>query len=175
MESVVKAIEYKSNVEVINVVGNVSISVNEFVQKGEVKRLPKEFEQGIVITGIRLSSYNQNQTSGLITNTDFASIVNIYGKPVFKQIPFKAFFKQVYSENVSGDKLSLFMSIPGGADYFFDYGMTKNDGQLKIYTGDADLNNAINEMKEDKRKSKNFSYEISTNSGLMSIFKQLFE
>lgn len=148
---------------------------NEFIQKGEVKRLPKELEQSIVITGIRLSSYNRDQVSGLITNTDFASIVNTYGKPVFKQVPLKAFFKQVYSENVSGDKLSLFMSIPGGADYFFDYGMTKNDGLLKVYTGDPDLNNAINEMKEDKRKSKNFKYEVSTNSALMSIFKQLFE
>ncbi len=148
---------------------------NEFVQKGEVKRLPKEFEQSIVITGLRLKSYHQNQTNGLITSTDFASVVNVFGMPVFKQIPTKAFFKQTYSENVSGDKLSLFMSVPGGVDYFLDYGMTKSDGLLNIYTGDADLNNAINEMKEDKRKSKNFKYEISTNSGLMSIFKQLFE
>jgi hypothetical protein len=148
---------------------------NEFIQKGEVRRLPKEFEQSIVITGIRLKSYNQNQASGLITTSETASLVNMYGKPVFKQVPLKAFFKQVYSDNVSGDRLNLFMSVPGGADYFFDYGMTKNDGLLKIYTGDADLNNAVNEIKEDKRKSKNFKYEISTNSGLMSIFKQLFE
>ena len=148
---------------------------NEFVQKGEVKRLPKEFDQSIVITGLRLKSYSQNQMNGLITSTDFASVVNIFGKPVFKQVPLKAFFKQTYSENVSGDKLSLFMSIPAGADYFFDYGMTKSEGLLYIYTGDADLNNSINEMKEDKRKSKNFKYEISTNSGLMSIFKLLFE
>lgn len=148
---------------------------NDFVQKGEVKRFPKELEQSIILTGIRLSSYGKNQTNGLITNTDFASIVNIYGKTVFKQVPLKAFFKQVYSENASGDKLSLFISLPGASDYFLDYGMTKNEGLLKIYTGDADLNNAINEMKEDKRKSKNFKYEISTNSGLMSIFKQLFE
>lgn len=148
---------------------------NEFVQKGEVKKLPKEFEQSIVITGVRLMSYSNNQMNGLITNTDYASIVNIFGKPVFKQVPMKAFFKQSYSENVSGDRLSLFFSIPGGADYFLDYGMTKSDGLLKIYTGDADLNNSIGEMKEDKLKSKNFKYEISTNSGLMSIFKQLFE
>lgn len=148
---------------------------NEFIQKGEVKRMPKEFEQSIVITGIRLKSYNQNQSSGLITTTETASIVNMYGRPVYKQVPLKAFFKQVYSDNISGDRLSLFMGIPGMADYFFDYGMTKNDGLLKIYTGDADLNNAVNEIKEDKRKSKNFKYEISTNSGLMSIFKQLFQ
>lgn len=148
---------------------------DDYIQKNEVKKVPKELEQGIVITGIKLISYNKDQMSGLITNTESAAIVNMYDKVVFKYVPMKAFFKQVYSENQSGDKFNLLLSIPGGADYFFDYGMTKNDGLLQIYTGDKELEVGITAIKEDKRKSKNFKYDSTTNSALLSIFMRLFE
>lgn len=150
---------------------------NDYIQKNEVRKLPRELEQGIVITGIRLSSYNNNdsQISGLITNVESAAIVNIYDKPVFKYVPMKAFFKQVYSENPGGDKFGLYFSIPGGSDYFLDYGMTKKDGLLQVYTTDKDLESGITAIKEDKRKSKNFKYDPTTNSALLSIFMRLFE
>lgn len=150
---------------------------SDFIQKGEVKKIPRELEQGIVITGIRLSSYNNanNQINGLITSTEYASIVNVFDKSVFKQVPAKAFFKQVYSENASGDKFNLLINVPGGSDYFFDYGMTKKEGLLQVYTSDSDLQNGITALKEDKRKSKNFKYDISLNTGLLSIFTRLFE
>lgn len=151
---------------------------DDYVQKGEVKRLPKELESGIVITGIRLSSYDRpdlNQTKGLITNVESAAIVNIFDKTVFKYVPFKAFYQQVYSENVSGDKFGLYISVPGGSDYFLDYAVTKKDGLLTVYTTDKDLESGINAMKEDKRKSKNFKYESTSNSAFLGIFMRLFE
>lgn len=148
-----------------------------YIQEGEVKKVPKELEQGIVITGIRLSSYNSSETqrTGLITNVESAAIVNIFDKPVFKYVPAKAFFKQAYSENPSGDGFGLYLSIPGGYDYYFDYAMVKKDGTLNIYTGDKELEAGITAIKEDKRKTKNFRYDPSTNSALLSIFMRLFE
>ncbi len=148
-----------------------------YVQEGEVKKVPKELEQGIVITGIKLSSYSNSdlQKTGLITNTESAAIVNIFDKPVFKYVPAKAFFKQVYSENPSGDGFGLYLTIPGGYDYYFDYAMVKKDGLLQIYTGDKELEAGITAIKEDKRKMKNFKYDPTTNSALLSIFMRLFE
>lgn len=146
-----------------------------YVQEGEVKRVPKELEQGIVVTGIRLSSYNRDQVAGLITNTESAAIVNIFDKPVFKYVPAKSFFKQSYSENPSGDKFQFLWSIPGGYDYYFDYAMTRKDGLLQIYTTDKELEGGITAIKEDKRKAKNFKYDPTTNSALLSIFMRLFE
>ncbi len=67
------------------------------------------------------------------------------------------------------------MSIPGGSDYYLDYSMIKKDGLLQIYTSDKELEASITAMKEDKRKVKNFKYESSTNSALLSIFMRLFE
>lgn len=148
---------------------------NEMLQKGVVKNLPKEMEDGIVITGIRLRSYYDGLNNGLKTSVSNAAIVNIYNQPVFKQIPFKAFFKQVYSGNISGDKFQLDIDIPGLGQYFLDYGIEKKDGTLQIYTTDSDLQSSINSMKDDKRKSKNFFYKISENSGLMSTFMRIFQ
>jgi hypothetical protein len=52
--------------------------------------------------------------------------------------------------------------------------MTKKDGDLKIISGDAEFCSAINGIKEDKRKSKNFKYEISTQRVYLSKFLRLF-
>lgn len=150
----------------------------EFTQKGDVKKLPKELDGSIIITGLRLSSYNNPslQTSGLITTTDFASVVSIYDKVVFRQVPLKAFFKQVHPDATTGDKFDLYISNPGGADYLFDYGYNnKKEGLLQIYSNDSDFESALSSLKEDKRKTKNFKYELTPNSGLLSIFMRLFE
>jgi ABC-type uncharacterized transport system ATPase subunit len=52
--------------------------------------------------------------------------------------------------------------------------MTKKDGVMKIKSGDTAFNDALNELKEDKRKSKNFLYEPTTNSVYLSKFMELF-
>jgi hypothetical protein len=147
---------------------------NELVQKGFVKNVMKEFEDGIVITGIQLKSNYDGLNNGLITSVNSASIVNILNKSVNKQIPFKAFFKQSYSGNISGDKLQFELDIPGGKHYFFDYGMEKKEGTLQIYSNDNDFNESILLLKAEKKKYKNFSYDTTENSGIMSSFMRLF-
>jgi hypothetical protein len=90
-----------------------------------------------------------------------------------RQIYFKAFFEQVYSQN--GDHFIIQMEIPGGPNYLMNYKMIKNDGLLSIVTNDSEVQSALNALKEDKRKSKNFLYEISTNSVFLGQITRLFE
>ncbi len=149
----------------------------EYVQEGKVKKLPSGLEKSITITGLRLSSYNNDRWQdykGLITDVESAVLVNIYGKPVMKYVPLKAFFQQTYS-GARNDKFNLYINIPGGLDYYMNYEMQKKDGTLKIKTGDKELEAAINEIKEDKRKKRNFKYEMTTQSVLLSKFMALFE
>ncbi|NVK66451.1 MAG: hypothetical protein HWE22_17800 [Flavobacteriales bacterium] len=149
----------------------------EYVQEGKVKRLPNGLENTMTITGIRLSSYDseRNPERGLITNVESAVLVGIYGKPIMKYIPLKAFFQQTYSGGNS-DAFTISMSIPGGGDYFFNYKMEgKKDGTLNILTGDGEFSAAINEIKEDKRKKRNFNYQITTNSVYKAQLMRLFE
>lgn len=149
----------------------------EFVQDGKVKKFPKELESALTITNIRLKSFESsrlNNYKGFITTTESAAIVSIFGKPVMKQIPTKGFFQQVYSGGRS-DKFTLYMHIPGGAGYVFDYQMTKKDGVLEIKTGDSVMNEGLEGMKEEKRKKKNFLYQKATNGGAMTKLNMLFE
>ena len=149
----------------------------EFVQEGKVKKMPDGLKNTMTFTGIRLSSYdhNRNDERGLITNVESAVLVSMYGQPVMKYVPLKAFFMQSYS-GLRSDRFMTSMSIPAGPDYFFHYKMDgKKDGMLSILTGDGEFSAIINAIKEDKRKKRNFNYEISTQSIFRAQFMRLFE
>ena len=64
---------------------------------------------------------------------------------------------------------------PGGLDYFMNYQMTQKDGVLRIKSGDSEFSAAVNAIKEDKRKKKNFKYEMTTNSAFLAKFMRLYE
>jgi hypothetical protein len=148
---------------------------SKYVIDGTVKKIPDGLNKTFTFTGIRLSSFdNGNQTTGLITNVQSAVLVNIYGKPVLKYVPFRAFFQQIYSGG-GGDKFSLLIDIPGGRDYLMSYSMSKKLGTMRILTGDMELNSALTEMKEDKRKIKNFKYEATSSSIFRKNLLDLFE
>lgn len=141
----------------------------------KIKRVPDALEKSIVITGVRLNSFTKTgiQERGLLSSVDGAAIVNMYGKPVMRQIMFKGFFQQIYSQN--GDGFTMQWQVPGAADYVFSYKMVKQDGTLYIISNDTELTGAINAMKEDKRKSKNFVYEVSNNQVFLAKLLGLFE
>lgn len=146
----------------------------DYTIKGEIKKVPKELENSIVITGLRLTSNSNNPNiKGLKTNVESAILVNVYDKAVTKYVPLHAFFQQKYSGALGGDKFGLLIDLPGGLDYFFDYTMAKKDGVLEIVTGDAELSSGISSMKDDKLKTKNFSYKLGQNS-LKTVFNNLF-
>lgn len=147
---------------------------SKYTIDGEVKKVPKALEKSITVTGIRLSSFaSDDQRVGLITNVKSAVLVNMYGQPVMKYVPYSAFFQQIYSGG-GGDKFAQYINIPGGRDYFMDYSMTKKDGTLRIKTGDMELSGALTELKEDKRKSKGFLYEATNNTVYLMKFMDLF-
>ena len=149
---------------------------SDYTIKGEIKKLPEQLETAMTITGLRLSSYDKmsSQEKGLITNVKSAVLVNIFEKPIMKYVPMRAFFQQIYSEN-GGDRFGLQIEIPGGYDYYFDYSMTKKEGDMRIITADPDFNTAVDAIKEDKRKTKNFKFEGTTQQVYLSKFLRLFE
>ncbi len=148
---------------------------SDYTIKGEIKKLPSELETAFIVTGLKLYSFSSGnfQERGLITETDNAYLLNFFETPILKQVPVKAFFQQTYSGAMS-DKYGIWFNLPAGLDYYFDYQMVKKDGQLRILSGDAEFNNAIAGLKDDKRKSKNFVYEIVTNRVYLTKFLRYF-
>ena len=70
---------------------------------------------------------------------------------------------------------NLLIDIPGGMNYFMHYSMQKKDGTLLISSGDVELNSAIGEMKDDKKKTKNFKFDSTSNSIYKNKFMEVFE
>jgi hypothetical protein len=140
----------------------------------KIKRVPDALENAIVVTGVRLSSITKTgEERGLLTSVQSAAIVNFYGKPVMKQIIFRGFFEQIYSQN--GDHFAVQLSVPGAADYLLDYSMQRKEGILNIISSDSELTAALNGIKEDKRKTKDFRYTVATNSVFLAKLMRLFE
>ena len=149
---------------------------SDYTIKGEIKKLPEQIETAITVTGLRLTSYDKisSQEKGLITNYKSAVLVNIFEKPIMKYVPMRAFFQQIYSEN-GGDRFGLQIEISAGYDYYFDYSMAKKEGDMRIVTADPDFNTAVNAIKEEKRKTKNFKFESTSAQVYLSKFLRLFE
>lgn len=153
-------------------------AADEFKSKytidGTVKRVPEALEKSITFSGIRLTSYaDEVQNRGMITDVSSAVLVNMYGEPVLKYVPFRSFFQQIYSGG-GEDKFTFLINIPGGRDYLMHYSMVKKDGTMRILSGDGELNTALTALKEDKRKSKNFLYESTTNGAFLNQFMEFF-
>ncbi len=149
---------------------------SDYTMTGEFKKVPNALENSLVITGLKLQSFDNPsmEEKGLISSASNAVIVNIFDKPLMKTLPMKAFFQQVYNE-AGGDRFGLMFTTPAGLQYYFDYQMVKKDGTMKIITDDQDLSNAILSIKEEKRKTKNFYYEATTQSIYLNKFLRLFE
>jgi len=149
---------------------------DEYVRLGNIKKIPSTIKESITISGLRLSSFNNEklQDKGLITNVQSAIIVNFYDQPIMKYLPIKAFFQKTYSTS-GADMFGTYINIPGGNDYFFHYAMKKKDGTLKVFTNDIDFNANLNNIKEEKRKKKRFKYELTNNSVYLSKFLNFFK
>lgn len=142
--------------------------------KNEVKRVPVGTDAPIVLSGIHLKYYNSkaNNYKGLVSTIESAILVSMYDKPVMKYVTFRGFFQQKYS-GAGGDWFALLLDIPGGKDYFFNYSMNKKEGVLDIVTSDEKLSSEITSLKEDKRKKKNFLYQLGQ-GGQKQVFYNLF-
>ena len=146
---------------------------SDYTLKREFKKVPKEMEESIVITGLRLTSYAKfgDQQRGLKSSVEQAAIVNIYGQPVMKYVPLKFFAEQ---RTATGDRFGLLMDVPGGYLYIFDYDNRKN-GTMNILSSDQEFNQEIDELKPDKRKTKKFIYQTTKNSAYKSQFLRVFQ
>ncbi|PWH81445.1 hypothetical protein [Brumimicrobium oceani] len=145
---------------------------SDFTLKKEFKNVPKELEDAIVITGIELTSYAKpgDNQKGLLTTSTQSAIVNIFNQPVMKYVSTRIFAEQ---RSNMGDRLGLFLNVPGGFEYFIDYDYRK-DGVMNILTDDKDFNTEVSELKADKKKSRKFIYDITQNSAYKSQFLRVF-
>lgn len=145
---------------------------SDYTLKGEVKKMPSELESTFIISGVKLRSISRDQEfRGLVSSQNEAALVSIYGEPVMKAMPVQAAFYKT----PTGDRFGLNIEVPGGKLYYYNYEVRKKEGKLLIYSSDKEFEEQITTIKPEKRKSKNFEYDVTGNPTYQSSFKRLME
>ena len=147
-----------------------------------LRKMPSSLENTFILTGLVLESYGSSNAGGrksekgIISRESKIGIMGMNGNAVMKVVDFDLFFLQTHSKE-SGQGFSWNISLPNERKYFVNYSMDKKDGTLLFYTNDDIFNKSIMDIKPEKRKSKNFTFDIAEEAigrALVSKFKGYF-
>jgi hypothetical protein len=139
-------------------------------------------EQTFILTDIVLESYGNVKASakkvdkGLISVNNQVGLVSINGIPVLKQVEWHQFYLQSFSDE-DAPGFTWDISLIDDTKYFMNYSMVKRDGDLTIFTNDKTVSDAILAIKPEKRKTKNFKFDVMdevTAKNLLAKFRGYF-
>ena len=147
----------------------------------KLKKAPTFLNQSYVFPELHLEFYmnkkvsGRDAVSGLMTKYSRTPVFSINDKIVLKRIPMKLLFLNSNSnENVQGFEIEI-KDEDSDLNYSFKFIKEKKNGKLFINSEDKGYMSTILEIKEDKRKSKNFSFTNGDEGQMyeMMILKKL--
>ena len=174
--------------------------VNELLkdyEEDKLRKMPAGLDQTIVLSGLKFefvrfktktnesgfsSGWVTRSAGGTETDQDGdeikaktrAAIIAIEGKPILKEVEFNMAVTQT-SLDKSYQGMIFSFKDQKDKDFWFDYGMNRKDGKLLVHSNDTELKNMVLEMKADKRKSKDFSFEWSDDASRQLAMVRLKE
>ena len=147
----------------------------------KLKKTPAFLNQSYVFPELHLEFYmnkkisGRDAVSGLMTKYSRTPVFSINDKIVLKRIPMKMLFlKSNSNENVQGFEIEI-KDDDSDLNYSFKFIKEKRSGTLFVNSENTDFMNTIIEIKEEKRKSKNFSFTNGEEGKMyeMMILKKL--
>jgi len=147
-----------------------------------LRKMPSTLENTFILTGLEFESYGSSKAGGrkvekgLITRDSKIGVMGMNGIAVMKEVDFEMFYLQTFSKE-SGQGFTWNISLPNNRNYLINYQMDKKDGTLLFYTNDDIFNKSIMDIKPDKRKSKNFNFDLAEEAvgkALAAKFKGYF-
>ena len=143
--------------------------MKEEIVEESLKKIPKEVEQTIILSDIKLVNFGTENLSKLKTNSTHALLFSIYEKPVLKYIPFELLLEQNL-EPKSKDRFAFNFGLEDKF-YFFDYQSLKNNGTMNITSNDAIFKKSITDIKAKSKKIKDFEYDFTDDLKYYDEFK----
>ncbi|MFM8963294.1 MAG: hypothetical protein ACKOGD_05575, partial [Sphingomonadales bacterium] len=130
----------------------------------KLKKMPNSLSESIILSGIILESFGSDKPSakkqdkGLLSQQQQVGLIAINGTAIAQPLT----FTQAYVQRFGQDATPGFywsMEAFDGTRYVFEYAQEKKDGNLAVYTSNVKMMSAIDGIKPDKRKTKNFNYQ----------------
>ena len=107
--------------------------------------------------------------SGLKSKYSKIPVFSMNDEIILKRLPMTMLILQSYSEESNQGFELLFDDASGKNKYSFKYLKNKKNGKLIIESTDLGLMRLINDIKEDKRKSKNFTFTEADEGKMFEI------
>ena len=130
----------------------------------KLKKAPAFLNQSYIFPELYLEYYmnkkiaDRDAVSGFITKYSRTPVFSINEKIVLKRIPMTMLFLQSGTEeSVQGFEIDI-QDESSDLNYSYKFIKEKKNGKLFIYSPDVGYMNTILTIKEDKRKSKNFTF-----------------
>jgi hypothetical protein len=143
----------------------------------KLKKMPDGLDQTFVLAGLQLESFGTAKgggkkiDKGLISRQKQVGLVSVNGAPVLKMVDMQMFFNQTHSEE-SGQSFYWSINTPTEKKYFMYYNMDKKDGDLGFYSNDETFKKTISEIKSDKRKTKNFKFDLIPDGDALNLLSK---
>lgn len=150
---------------------------SDYVLDGEVKKLPKELEKTMYLTNLKMKW--DDRALGFLSEP-ITGIVGLNGVPLFKDFTVRLALEYTVKDADRGNKLGILIELPGGDVpgnyYFFLFQRIKKETAMDFMTSDKVMDAYMIELKDDKLKDKEFSYEVKSKSAaaIMSPWRSLF-
>ena len=147
---------------------------SDYILDGEVRKLPKEMEKTIYLTNLRMKW--DKRAIGFVSEP-ITGIVGLSGVPLFKDFTVRLAIEYTVDGSDRGTKLGYLIELPGGDApgnyYFFRFERIKRTTFMNLVTSDKALQAYMSELKDEKLKDKDFSYQLRTQNaeGFLSTFR----
>lgn len=159
-------------------------------EEDKLRKLPEQLEATFLISGIHLEYFRfktkmnetgyvcgfHSKSSGTqiddegdeIKAKNKVAIIGLEDRVVLKEVDFNMVFHQTTIDN-SYQGFAFRWATSNNKDYVLNYSMDKKDGNMLLFSKDETFMSSINEIKADKRKSKNFRFDIADETQLKLI------
>lgn len=144
----------------------------------KLKKMPEGLDQTFVLAGLQLESFSTAKgggrkiEKGLISKQKQIGLVSVNGSPILKMVNLQMFFNQIYSDE-TGQCFYWNFSTPDEKKYFMFYEMDKKDGDLGLFSNDDSFKKTITDIKSDKRKLKNFKFDLIEDAKALNLLSKL--
>jgi hypothetical protein len=130
----------------------------------KLKKMPTGLQQTFILSGLVLESFGSDKPTskkndkGLIGVAQTVGLISINGQAINQPVELTQCYVQCFSDQCNPSLIWELQTFDN-TRYVLSYEQDKKDGLLSFYSSDKVVLTAIENIKAEKRQSKNFKYE----------------
>lgn len=144
----------------------------------KLKKMPAGLQQTFILSGLVLESFGSDKPTskkndkGLIATSQTVGLISINGQAINQPVELTQCYVQCFSDQCNPSLIWELQTFDN-TRYVLSYEQDKKDGLLSFYSSDKAVLGAIENIKAEKRQSKNFKYEPIDETAASAILAKL--